>query len=74
MMKSSLFTHLFKDLPGSWIVRPFADVIDFQEGPGILAKDFHESGTPLIRLRHIETSIVNLAGCNFLDPELLISA
>ncbi|MBK8529710.1 MAG: restriction endonuclease subunit S [Rubrivivax sp.] len=44
---------------------------DFQEGPGILAKDFRNSGVPLLRLRNIETPAVQLGGCNFLDPELV---
>jgi type I restriction enzyme S subunit len=46
-------------------------VTDFQEGPGILAKDFRDSGVPLLRLRNIETPTVQLGGCNFLDPELV---
>ncbi|MBY4599709.1 restriction endonuclease subunit S [bacterium BD-1] len=40
----------------------------FQEGPGILAKDFHETGVPLIRLKGVEGDFVTLDGCNFLDP------
>ncbi|MES2016997.1 MAG: restriction endonuclease subunit S [Pseudomonadota bacterium] len=56
-------------VPAGWIVCPLAEVTDFQEGPGILAKDFHESGVPLLRLRNIETPKVRLDGCNFLDPE-----
>jgi type I restriction enzyme S subunit len=55
--------------PKDWAVLPLDAVTDFQEGPGILAKDFHESGVPLLRLRNIETATVQLAGCNFLDGE-----
>lgn len=47
----------------------FDDVVDFQEGPGILAKDFHDTGVPLIRLKGMEKPIATLDGCNYLDPE-----
>ncbi|TMU81373.1 restriction endonuclease subunit S [Pseudomonas fluorescens] len=56
-------------VPASWDVCSLSSVTDFQEGPGILAKDFHQSGVPLLRLRNIETPTVRLEGCNFLDPE-----
>jgi type I restriction enzyme S subunit len=55
--------------PSNWSVESLEKVTDFQEGPGILAKDFRESGVPLLRLRNIETPRVQLGGCNFLDPE-----
>lgn len=56
-------------VPPSWDVESLDAVTDFQEGPGILAKDFRELGVPLLRLRNIETPRVQLDGCNFLDPE-----
>ncbi|WP_347987730.1 restriction endonuclease subunit S [Methylomonas sp. AM2-LC] len=56
-------------IPDDWDVLPIEAVTDFQEGPGILAKDFHDSGVPLLRLRNIETPVVHPAGCNFLNPE-----
>lgn len=43
-------------------------VVFFQEGPGILAKDFHDDGIPLIRLKGVEGDFVTLDGCNYLDP------
>jgi type I restriction enzyme, S subunit len=55
--------------PPDWGVLPLQEVTDFQEGPGILAKDFHDAGVPLLRLRNIETPLVKLAGCNYLDPD-----
>jgi type I restriction enzyme S subunit len=55
--------------PSNWGVASLEEVTDFQEGPGILAKDFRETGVPLLRLRNIETPRVQLDGCNFLDPE-----
>ena len=56
-------------IPTDWDVQPLDAVTDFQEGPGILAKDFRESGVPLLRLRNIEKPTVQVSGCNFLDVE-----
>jgi len=50
---------------------PFAEVIDFQEGPGILAKDFREEGVPLVRLAGLDVGASVLNGCNYLDPEMV---
>ena len=60
---------LFENLPDTWGYGPFGEYVDFQEGPGILAKDFHETGVPLLRLKSIESSTATLTGCNFLNPE-----
>lgn len=70
---ASLYGSVFAACPDEWEVVPLADAIDFREGPGILAKDFRESGVPLLRLRNIERPFVDLAGCNFLDPEMVES-
>jgi type I restriction enzyme S subunit len=51
-------------------VLAFADVVDFREGPGILAKDFRDSGVPLVRLAGL-TSPDLLVGCNHLDPKMV---
>jgi hypothetical protein len=59
---------LRQGVPSDWHVLPLSAVTDFQEGPGILAKDFHSDGVPLLRLRNIETPVVHLDDCNFLDP------
>ena len=56
---------------GEWIVTAFADAIDFQEGPGILAKDFHDHGVPLVRLSGLDRGASLLSGCNYLDPTLV---
>jgi len=58
-------------MAGEWVVTDFADAIDFQEGPGILAKDFHDHGVPLIRLSGLDRGTSLLSGCNYLDPELV---
>jgi type I restriction enzyme S subunit len=61
--------ELFRRVPSDWSVLPLCEVTDFQEGPGILAKDFCESGVPLLRLRNIDSPVVQLSGCNFLNEE-----
>lgn len=68
---ASLYARVFEACPAEWEVVPFRDAIDFREGPGILAKDFRDSGVPLLRLRNIERPFVDLDGCNFLDREMV---
>jgi type I restriction enzyme S subunit len=58
-------------MAGPWIEVPFPEVIDFQEGAGILAKDFPDEGVPLIRLSGLECGSSILPGCNYLDPEMV---
>jgi type I restriction enzyme S subunit len=53
-----------------WPEVPFPEAIDFQEGPGILAKDFREEGVPLVRLSGLERGGSVLDGANFVDPEV----
>lgn len=48
---------------------PFRYLVRFREGPGIMAVDFHDEGTPLIRISGLQRGEVTLNGCNFLDPE-----
>ncbi|GAA3693086.1 hypothetical protein GCM10022268_00070 [Sphingomonas cynarae] len=45
------------------------EVVTFQEGPGILAKDFHETGIPLVRLSGLGGYEVTLDGCNYVSEE-----
>jgi type I restriction enzyme S subunit len=63
---SPAWVELRAKTPAEWEVALLAEVTDFQEGPGILAKDFTESGVPLLRLRNIEGPNVRLDGCNYL--------
>ena len=58
-------------MTSEWIVTEFDDAIDFQEGPGILAKDFHDHGVPLVRLSGLDRGKSLLNGCNYLNPELV---
>ena len=54
-----------------WTEAPFEEIVDFREGPGILAKDFRESGVPLVRLSGLSHSASILTGCNYLDPDMV---
>src|SRR5690625_1833099 len=58
-------------MAGEWTGTDFADAIDFQEGPGILAKDFHEQGVSLVRLSGLDRGASLLSGCNYLNPDLV---
>lgn len=48
---------------------PLPEKVHFQEGPGILAKDFTDSGVPLVRLSGLGGYEVTLTGCNFVSVE-----
>ena len=52
-----------------WVESPFGEVIDFREGPGILARDFREDGVPLVRLAGLDRGASVLQGCDYLSPE-----
>ena len=56
-------------VPNSWIIGKFTDYIDFQEGPGIMATDFKETGVPLLRLVNVNEEYTVLTGCNYLSHE-----
>jgi type I restriction enzyme S subunit len=54
-----------------WEVVPLVEVLDFREGPGIMARDFRESGVSLVRLAGLRQRGALLVGCNYLDPEMV---
>ncbi len=56
-------------VPVHWDRTPLRYTISFQEGPGILAKDFRDEGIPLLRVSCVRTAESTLEGCNYLDPE-----
>ncbi|KAA6186870.1 restriction endonuclease subunit S [Thiohalocapsa marina] len=66
--QAGIFEHLYHNLPEDWQLLSLPVAVDFQEGPGILAKDFHPEGIPLLRLASIAGPVTNFAGCNYLDP------
>jgi type I restriction enzyme S subunit len=59
------------NVPHGWFWVRFPDIAFFQEGPGIMAKDFREAGVPLIRISGMHSELVSLEGCNFLDKEMV---
>ena len=58
-------------VPEHWEVIPFKRRVGFQEGPGIMAADFRESGIPLLRISCLREELATLNGCNYLDPEMV---
>ena len=58
-------------LPENWLWIRLSEASFFQEGPGILAKDFRDSGVPLIRISGMHGTLVSLEGCNFLDVSMV---
>ena len=51
-------------VPKHWEVVPFKRRVGFQEGPGIMATDFRESGVPLLRISCLRGPVATLDGCN----------
>lgn len=59
------------DIPEHWEVIRFKHRVGFQEGPGIMAADFRESGVPLLRISCLASPEATLNGCNYLDPTVV---
>ncbi|MBY0203057.1 restriction endonuclease subunit S [Paenibacillus cucumis (ex Kampfer et al. 2016)] len=59
------------DIPETWKWVRIAEMSNFQEGPGIMAKDFRNSGIPLIRIAGMQGDKLSLDGCNYLDPKMV---
>lgn len=55
-------------IPEHWDLKPLTKEVFVQEGPGIMAVDFHEDGVPLIRISGVKSETVTLDGCNYLNP------
>jgi len=69
----SVFLDMFGDPQTNskkWPLLNLADAAFFQEGPGILAKDFRDEGVPLIRLAGLREGKVTFKGCNYVDREM----
>jgi type I restriction enzyme, S subunit len=56
-----------------WEEVPLSKVLDFREGPGILAYDFQPEGIPLIRLAGLKRGVDLLDGCNYLDEQMVLN-
>jgi type I restriction enzyme, S subunit len=52
---------------------PMRYFVQFREGPGIMAADFRDEGTPLIRIAGLQNGEVTLNGANYLDDEAVAS-
>ena len=50
----------------TWV--PLKSFAGFREGPGILAVDFRDEGTPLLRIGNLTDETISLDGSGFLDP------
>lgn len=59
------------DIPEHWSAVRFKNRVGFQEGPGIMAVDFRDSGVPLLRISCVKGEEVTLSGCNYLDEEMV---
>ena len=66
---SSTGIYWAPSVPSHWRISPFRQACWYQEGPGIMAVDFHETGVPLLRISGVQGRYASLDGCNFLDPE-----
>lgn len=71
-LTQSIFINTFGDPgnPKGWDLVSLPEATDFQEGPGIMAKDFRQEGVPLVRLAGLDGANVSLRGCNFVDPDM----
>jgi type I restriction enzyme S subunit len=67
-MKDSGVEWLGK-VPDHWIVAKFSYEIEFLEGPGILAVDFHDEGVPLLRIQDVKEEFVTDNFKTYLDPQ-----
>ncbi len=56
------------EMPEHWDVMKFSYAIDFLEGPGILAVDFHGEGIPLLRIQNVKEEFVTDNFKTYLDP------
>lgn len=66
---SSTGIYWAPSVPSHWKISPFRQACWYQEGPGIMAVDFHDTGVPLLRISGVQGRYATLDGCNFLDPE-----
>jgi type I restriction enzyme S subunit len=55
------------EIPAHWEVKKFSREVTIQEGPGIMAYDFRETGVPLLRISGMKEKYATLEGCNYLD-------
>jgi len=59
------------DIPEHWEAVRFKNRVSFQEGPGIMAADFRETGVSLLRISCVAGPETTLQGCNYLEPSMV---
>ncbi|MDV5060151.1 restriction endonuclease subunit S [Vibrio diabolicus] len=57
------------ELPQGWVLSKFKYEVDYVEGPGILANDFHEAGIPLLRIQNVKDRFTSGDIKTYLDPQ-----
>ncbi|ELS0763343.1 restriction endonuclease subunit S [Vibrio vulnificus] len=57
------------ELPQGWVLSKFKYEVDYVEGPGILANDFHEAGVPLLRIQNVKDRFTSGDIKTYLDPQ-----
>lgn len=58
-------------IPEHWQVKPLKRIVDYQEGPGVMAVDFRDEGVPLLRIASVGKRWATLEGVNYLDPQMV---
>lgn len=56
-------------LPEGWSYEPFADLIDFKEGPGLRNWQYRDVGIPFLNIRVIKDNEIDFSNIKYLDPE-----
>jgi type I restriction enzyme S subunit len=54
-----------------WVTTNLDAVLEYREGPGIMAAEFRNSGVPLVRLAGLKRGVSMLTGCNYLAHDLV---
>ena len=55
-------------VPEGWERRPFPDVVDFKEGPGLRNFQYRSEGLPFLNIRTLGNDEIDLSKTQFLDP------
>src|SRR6218665_3074490 len=64
------YSNIFSICPKNREIAPLQEHLFFQEGPGILAEDFRDSGVSLLRLARAGDKFATPDRCNFLDCDM----
>lgn len=53
----------------NWTTRPFAEVVYFQEGPGIRNWQYRDTGIPFVNIRCLKDGRLDIGAMTHLDPD-----